>query len=126
MIASTLRLVVAQRLVRRLCQRCHKPRALTAGEARALDLSSREDAQVCDPVGCRYCGDRGYSGRLGLFEMIDIDEEWSRRIGRGADKAELTARMRELGVASLVSDAADKVRAGLTTVSEALTAVSAW
>ena len=58
--------------------------------------------------------------------MIDIDEEWSRRIGRGADKAELTARMRELGVASLVSDAADKVRAGLTTVSEALTAVSAW
>ena len=126
LIASTLRLVAAQRLVRRLCSHCRRPRPLTQAEAGALGRPGIAGRTAYERSGCLYCADRGYSGRVGLFEMIAIDEDWARRIAGGADKPELYEMMRRHGVPSLMDDAADKVVEGVTSVPEALTAVSAW
>ena len=65
LIAATMRLVVAQRLVRRLCARCRKPRELTECEAIALGNPQAAGTTVYDPAGCMYCADRGFVGRLG-------------------------------------------------------------
>lgn len=126
LVAATVRLVVAQRLVRRLCPRCRSPRALTEAEAGALGRLNAAGETVHEKAGCLYCADRGYSGRVGLFEMINTDEEWATLIARGAEKADLVARMRKTGLRTLVDDAAEKVLRGGTSVPEALTAVSAW
>ena len=65
-----MRLAVAQRLVRRLCSRCRKPRELTEAEAVALGNPEAAGATVYEPAGCLYCANRGFVGRIGLFEML--------------------------------------------------------
>ncbi len=126
LIAATLRLAVAQRLVRQLCPRCRKPRELTSSEAAALARPALAGQTVYDPGGCIYCGGRGYIGRLGLFEMLTLDEDWSRRIAGGAEEAELIVRMREQHMATLLDDGVEKLQAGLTSVRDVLSAVSVW
>ncbi len=126
LLAATLRLVVAQRLVRRLCQQpgCRKSRCLTAAEAAALGLTDTEHHDVHEPGGCVYCAGRGYEGRVGLFEVMPIDEDLSARISANAGEAELSAELRRRGHQTLRDDAAAKVRAGLITAREALAAVN--
>lgn len=126
LIGATLRLVVAQRLVRSLCQRCSGARTLTQAEAGLLHLDSTENLQVHDGKGCLYCGDTGYVGRTGLYEMIPVDEQWARRIAQGSEKAELMEMMRAQNLKTLVEDAGGKALTGITSVSEVLNAVSAW
>ena len=124
--AATLRLAVAQRLVRRLCAQCRKPRELTAAEAVALDRPEARGATVYDPGGCMYCANRGYVGRLGLFEMLPFDEDLAREVVEGAEEAQLVARARSKGVQRLNDDAFEKLTAGVTTVRETLQAVTLW
>ncbi len=126
LIAATLRLVVAQRLVRQLCPRCRKPRDLTPAEATALGRPELVGRTVYDPAGCIYCGGKGYLGRIGLFELLPLDEGWAREITRGAEETELLARMRERQVATLLDDGLTKLFDGRTAVREVLGAVSAW
>jgi type IV pilus assembly protein PilB len=126
LIAATLRLAVAQRLVRRLCPRCRSPRELTLGEATALGRPESAGREVHDPKGCIYCGKRGFIGRLGLFEMIPFDDDWSRRIAQGADETAILTRLREEKIASLVDDGFEKVQQGMTSVKDVLGAVTAW
>ncbi len=126
LIAATLRLAVAQRLVRRLCPRCRKPRPATAAEASALGRASAAGLMVHDPAGCIYCGNRGYVGRVALFEMLPLDEDWARRIVAGAEESELLERMRQQHLATLIDDGAEKALTGLTSVSEVLGAAAVW
>jgi type IV pilus assembly protein PilB len=126
LIAATLRLAVAQRLVRRLCKACRKPRELTAGEAAALMCPSAAGQTVCDAAGCIYCGQRGYTGRLGLFEMLPFDEAWSKSITQGLEEAEILDRMRAEKLPTLVEDGVSKILSGATSPQEVLNAVSAW
>ena len=126
LIAATLRLVVAQRLVRQLCPRCRKPRDLTPAEATALGRPELMGRTVYDPAGCIYCGGKGYLGRIGLFELLPLDEDWAREITRGAEETELLARMRDHQVATLLDDGLTKLFDGRTAVREVLGAVSAW
>ncbi|MEL7338811.1 MAG: GspE/PulE family protein, partial [Planctomycetota bacterium] len=70
LVAATLRLAVAQRLVRRLCRHCRKARPLEEAEAIALGHPDRAGATVYDAAGCHFCADRGYVGRLGVFELL--------------------------------------------------------
>ena len=58
--------------------------------------------------------------------MLAVDESWAKLIGRGAEEAELVEKMREMGVKTLVDDAAEKMLAGLTSVEEVISAVSVW
>jgi type IV pilus assembly protein PilB len=126
LIAATVRLAAAQRLVRKLCVHCRKPRPLTIEEAAALNRLSDVGATVYDPVGCLYCANRGYAGRLGLFEMLASDEELSRMIASGCDETELLKQMRQRGVGTLLDDAAEKLFSGETSVPEVLSTVATW
>jgi type IV pilus assembly protein PilB len=126
LIAATMRLTVAQRLVRRLCARCRKPRELTPAEASALGNPSAAGMTVYEPAGCMYCADRGYVGRVGLFEMLPCNEALSRRIAEGADEGEIIRAASAQHSARLVDDALEKIRDGQATVREVLAAVTVW
>ena len=81
---------------------------------------------IYEPVGCVYCGGQGYNGRIGLFEMLPLDEEWLRLIGRGADEPELLAFARQRQLRHLLDDGLAKLTSGLTSVREVLKAVVIW
>ncbi len=83
LLASTLRAVIAQRLVRRLCSECRRPEP--AGAASRL-LGLPADAIIYEPVGCAACGNTGFKGRVGVFEMIRVDDEIRRLINDGGDE----------------------------------------
>jgi len=126
LIAATLRLAVAQRLVRRLCARCRRQRELLPSEAAALGNPDAAGQVVYEPAGCLYCANRGLVGRLGLFELLPVDESVSRHIVDGADEAALAGEIRRRGIPRLVDDALSKLYEGQTTVQEVLTAVTVW
>jgi type II secretory ATPase GspE/PulE/Tfp pilus assembly ATPase PilB-like protein len=126
LIAATLRLAVAQRLVRALCPRCRQPRQLTPAQAGVLDRPTLVGQSVYEAKGCVYCGGRGYVGRVGLFEMLPLDATWSEIIAHGTDEAALIARMRDLKIGTLLDDGVEKLLAGTTSLQEVLTAVSVW
>jgi type IV pilus assembly protein PilB len=126
LIAATLRLAVAQRLVRQLCPRCRKPRDLTVKEAAALSQPNLAGQRVYEPGGCIYCSGRGFVGRIGLFELLSLDEDWARLITRGAEEADLIERMRQDRATTLLEDGVLKLLAGVTSPREVLGAVSAW
>ncbi len=123
--AATLRLVVAQRLVRRLCPHCRRPRPLGALEARALGSSAEAGSVAHVAVGCARCKRTGFSGRSGLFECFHLDEAARRLVAQGTDEDVLAAAARERGLHELRDDARAKVAAGETTPDEALRAVEA-
>lgn len=126
LVASTLRLVVAQRLVRELCPRCHTPRSLTEMEATFLGDPALAGSTIWEPRGCIYCGGKGYVGRLGLFEMLPVNEAWSKLIAAGADEATLVAEMRSSSLFSLLNDATEKLLAGRVSLSDVRAAVTVW
>jgi type II secretory ATPase GspE/PulE/Tfp pilus assembly ATPase PilB-like protein len=124
-VAATLRLCVAQRLIRRLCFECRKPRNLTKEEAKVIGHPKAEGAKIYDPGGCEKCNDRGYHGRVGLFELIPIDRELSRRIVDGCTEEDISSYAHEQKIPRLRDDAAHKLLAGVTSYAE-LVGVSAW
>ncbi|HKR25476.1 MAG TPA: ATPase, T2SS/T4P/T4SS family [Allosphingosinicella sp.] len=89
LIASTVRAVLAQRLVRRLCADCRRPVEATGSLAAALGLAA--GAIVYEPGGCAACGGSGYRGRIGLFEAARVDDETRRLINAGADETAIAA-----------------------------------
>lgn len=126
LIASVLRLVAAQRLVRRLCPHCSREDAIAETEARALGSPELAGRPCRRAVGCLRCAGRGFSGRTGLFELVPIGSEQAEAIGKqqDADSIEfsLRQRSREKGHASLLANGVGKILSGETTVDEVLTA----
>jgi type II secretory ATPase GspE/PulE/Tfp pilus assembly ATPase PilB-like protein len=124
-VAATVRLCIAQRLARRLCPECRKPRKLSPAEAAAVGRPEAGGSTVYEPGGCEKCNGRGYRGRIGLFELLPIDEDLAHRIVEGANEGEINRRARERKIPNLRDDAAAKLLAGVTTFDEII-AVSAW
>jgi type II secretory ATPase GspE/PulE/Tfp pilus assembly ATPase PilB-like protein len=122
LIASAVRAVLAQRLVRELCPVCKQPHELTDKEARALrfDTSRGDSSQVMGPVGCEKCRQGGYRGRLGIFELFKIDDEVRHMINENLTSSQLRRRARELGMRTLRDDGIRKVLAGLTSAEEVI------
>jgi len=120
LIASAVRAVLAQRLVRSLCPVCKAPAELTEKEMRALSLDSSRttDATIFGPVGCEKCRGNGYKGRKGIFEIFLIDDEVRQMINGGLTTTQLRRRARELGMRTLREDGIRKVLSGLTSASE--------
>lgn len=123
---ATLRLVVAQRLVRRLCANCRIPVALDEAEAIALGDPEATGKTAYQPGGCIYCAGRGLSGRVGLFEMLAVDEEISRAVAIGTGESGIQELARVSGYRRLVDDSLEKVLGGETTAREAMSAVTVW
>ena len=111
--AATLRLSTAQRLVRRLCPVCRRPRPATAAEAALFGRPGLEGSTVWEPAGCLACAGRGQSGRIGLFELFEPDAECAAAIASGCSDAALRAMAASKGFRTLAEDALAKVAAGL-------------
>lgn len=126
LVAAALRLSVAQRLLRRLCKHCCIPRPLTELEAISINRQELKHKTVYDPVGCIYCNNKGYSGRIGLYELLELRTEWARAVAEGEPEEDLVAKMRAAGVKSLLEDATDKMMDGLTSYDEVLQVASSW
>lgn len=126
LIAATLRLSVAQRLVRKLCSHCRRPRNITTEEVFALRQPSLESCTVFDAAGCVMCAGRGYTGRVALFEMLESSETMSKLIADGANEDELLQDARSRNVSMLLDDGIAKILDGTTTVSEVTNAVTLW
>jgi general secretion pathway protein E len=117
LLASTLRAVLAQRLVRRLCSQCRKP--VQADSAVSALLGIAEGTLIYETVGCDACGGSGYKGRIGVFEAIRIDDKIRRLINEGGDEVDIAAHA-FADVENLTSAARALVREGLTTPEEAI------
>ncbi|SFL05022.1 GspE/PulE family protein [Shimia haliotis] len=123
LISATLRGVVAQRLLRRLCPSCATPAPPTQNEA-AHFLRHQMSAPpvIHAPQGCASCNNSGYAGRVGIFEMTEVDETLRAAIDNGASEMELT----RLGLSeeqTLIGQALLQVAAGETSLAEALRVV---
>ena len=122
LVASSVRAIVAQRLVRRLCNNCKQPGELTETELRALRIEPGQlgEAQVMKAVGCEECRQIGYKGRMGIFEIFVIDDEVRHMINKRSSTLMLRHRARELGMRTLREDGVRKVLAGLTSAEEVI------
>jgi type IV pilus assembly protein PilB len=120
LVASSVRAIMAQRLVRRLCSNCKQPGELSATELRALNLKAGQfaDTQVMKPVGCEQCRQTGYKGRMGIFEIFVIDDNVRHMINNRRSTLLLRQRAREQGMRTLREDGVRKVLAGLTSAEE--------
>jgi len=122
LVASSVRAIMAQRLVRRLCKNCTQPGELTETDLRALRIEPGQlrDAQVMKPIGCEQCRQIGYKGRTGIFEIFVIDDEVRHMINKRNSTLMLRQRARELGMRTLREDGVRKVLAGLTSAEEVI------
>ncbi len=121
-VAATLRLCVAQRLLRLLCPHCRQPRQLSPAEAEMIGQPAAAGATVYDPVGCTECRGRGYQGRTGVFELLPVDEPLARTIMRGCDENEIARQARDLP--SLRQDGVHKLLAGQVSLPDLLAATA--
>ncbi|MFL6596031.1 MAG: GspE/PulE family protein [Chthoniobacterales bacterium] len=122
LVASSVRAIMAQRLVRRLCPNCKAAGEMNETELRALriEASQMSEANVMQPVGCERCRGTGYKGRMGIFEMFLIDDDVRHMINDKKSTLLLRQRARELGMRTLREDGVRKVLAGLTSAEEVI------
>jgi general secretion pathway protein E len=124
LLKSTLRAVIAQRLVRQLCERCKRRHILTHADLEAdprygaLDLQLSEE--VYEPGHCEHCGGTGYRGRIGVFEVLDVNESVRHLITSQSDAASLDKAAVQCGMTTMIQDGAAKCRAGATSAAEVL------
>lgn len=114
LIAATLNAVIAQRLVRRLCKMCAGSRAATPQDA-ALFGKRDMPQMLSTPVGCDSCGGTGYTGRIGLFEILKVTKPIAYAIADGATEGDIAALARTEGYVSLFGAGVRAVAEGLTT-----------
>jgi general secretion pathway protein E len=124
LLKSTLRAVVAQRLVRILCDRCKTRRLLSstdlADDPRYGAIGLKAGDSMCEPVGCERCGGTGYRGRSGVFELLELNEEVRDLVGPHSDAHKIDLAARRSGMTTMIEDAVAKCRAGVTSASEVL------
>ncbi|MFP4130949.1 type IV-A pilus assembly ATPase PilB [Thiohalospira sp.] len=118
-IATSVSLIVAQRLARRLCDHCKQPREIPASALEAAGFTEAEAAEVrpFGPVGCEHCNE-GYRGRVGVFQVMPVSDEMARLIMEGSDALALATRAEEEGIRDLRRSGLDKVAAGVTSLEE--------
>ncbi len=119
LLASTLRVVEAQRLIRRLCPECKEPYECDPETAKQYGLEAGQT--LYRPKGCDRCRGAGYKGRVGVFEVVRITNRMSNLIQIKAPLPELRAASREEGMKLLLDSGLDKVREGIASLEDVLT-----
>lgn len=140
LVAYTCNIIMAQRLVRKLCQFCKKEFALDkvalAELARAFDAKKLiplfkehitasaeknvEEIKFFQNTGCRRCGETGYKGRVGIYEILEIDEEVIKKINQRSTAADIKTYAHEQGMLTMLEDGLIKAKMGTTTIAEVL------
>ena len=124
LLRSTLRAVIAQRLVRQLCDRCKASRPLTPAD---LEADPRYAAvglavgnSIFEPVGCERCGGVGYRGRIGVFEVLEMNEEVRQLVESQSDWASIDKVAIRNGMTTMIDDGLAKCLNGMTSAAEIL------
>jgi type IV pilus assembly protein PilB len=121
LVASALNAIVAQRLVRRVCDECKRPRQYSREVLTEAGLSGDDlGAIYFEGEGCSSCDDSGYRGRVGLYEVMPITGEQRRLITNHASSADIRDQAVADGMLTLRQDGLTKMRAGVTTLDEVL------
>ncbi len=134
LVASSVNVVCAQRLIRTICLQCIESYRITKRELELLrhDTHASElfmklsegkdlpDLQLYRGKGCRACGDIGYTGRTGIFEVVELDDPLRDLIMKKVDAGTLDEAAKERGMTSMFYDGAEKVLQGVTTLEELL------
>ncbi len=122
LIASAVRAMMAQRLVRKLCPECKSPGELADKELRALNLDAARTAEskIMKANGCGRCRQRGFRGRMCILEIFKVDDQVRNMINEELSTPQLRKRARELGMRTLREDGIRKVLAGMTTAGEVI------
>ena len=122
LVSASLRAALAQRLVRAICQNCKKPYQPTSAELSVLGVTPEQasGASFMKGSGCASCGDKGYRGRKGVFEIFVVNSEIEEMIYNNVSIVELRGKAREMGMRSMRNDGFRKVLAGITTLDEVL------
>lgn len=119
LIAATLLGVVSQRLVRRICQFCKRPAPIAPNSLIALGPYA-DNLQAYQGTGCAECEGRGLKGRIGIFELVEVDDEFRILINNHAPDVRLKEKSAAAGFHSILEDGIKKISQGLTTVEEVL------
>ena len=125
-IASTLATSISQRLVRRLCHECRREREFTEEEKQIITNISNKygmnvdlsNIKTYDAIGCKHCNNTGYYDRIGVFEVLDLDDEIKELIVKGASSIEIRNKALERNYRPLAVDGIKKVLMGITTLEE--------
>ena len=128
LLVSALRCVVAQRLVRKLCERCRTPAATLPPAAltlveRGLFKPAPGETFYTAP-GCSWCGRTGFRGRVAIFEVLRLNADLSSIIRHSIDPTEIQARAKAAGMTTMLEDGIAKYRAGITSIEEVLRATT--
>lgn len=139
LIASTVNVVVAQRLVRRICPKCVTSRIVKGKELKAFKREAEErdatlekamgkrsvsELRVYYGRGCKTCGNSGYKGRIGIFEVMEIGDEIKKLIMAQADSGVIREKAIEEGMSTMFEDGLTKVMSGQTTIEEIIRVTS--
>lgn len=119
LLASTIVGVLAQRLVRVLCKHCKKQTPVDTEKAAILGIEDDQRTIIYEPVGCEQCGQTGYQGRTGIYELVNVDETLRKMIHSNESEADMSTYVRK-HTAAIQQDGFKKVLAGVTTIEEVL------
>ena len=122
LVATSVNLVVAQRLVRRICTFCKEPFEVPSSSLVAAGFKEREarSLKLFRGRGCEQCGTTGYKGRTGLYEVMHVDDELRELILSGASSIELREKAVENGMITLRGSGLQKIRDGMSSLEEVL------
>jgi len=122
LVASAVKAIMAQRLIRKVCPKCRVPYMPTDYEMEVLKLKPEEmkNATMVRGNGCNECSRTGYRGRMGIYEIFSVDDEVRRLIYEKVPSNVIRARARELGMRTLREDGVRKIMAGITTPEEVI------
>ncbi len=120
LLTSTVRAIIAQRLLRKLCQKCKKPHEPKKEELKELGIT--QDAvkgmKFYKGEGCSECNNSGYKGRMGIYELFILDDKARKLVAKKASAATIREAAQRAGMKTLREDAIAKILAGVTTVEE--------
>jgi type IV pilus assembly protein PilB len=119
-VASAVNLIVAQRLVRRICSQCKSSHEYSPEELEALEMTPAQlrDMEFFKGSGCDTCNGTGYKGRAGLYEVMALSPELRRMVLRGSSTAEMQEQAVKEGMLTLRMDGVVKIKKGVTTLEE--------
>jgi type IV pilus assembly protein PilB len=123
LVAATVEGVLAQRLVRRICDGCREPHIASPESLAAISARTTERAHTYHGAGCSRCRGTGYRGRVGVFELLTLSEELKDAITQRAPRSTLRTLAVRDGMTPLSEDGWAKAREGLTTIEEVLRVV---
>lgn len=121
LIADSMVGIIAQRLVRRLCE-CKKPKEATAEEKQLLGVDTDKSCTIYEPCGCKLCNNTGYYGRMGIYEIMKISPAIKRLISKNADAEDIKNQAVKEGMNTLKMAAANGVKEGITSIAEMIKA----